>query len=242
MRPLSQKDRCGQSMKCSPSHITRNSIAAVIVVGLGFGAAAQNSEKTPTTNDKSIILAAHEPGKDGNPPRRHFRLPNPAELSNEEAKAIYGNIQEKMARNYASSGVKPARKYQKWQRYNTMPFRSATHGRRFVNHYANPIASAYGKYENAGKLPVGSIIAKDSLAVTDDNKILPGPLFLMEKMPAGFNYVSGDWRYTMVMPDGSMFGTTNGVGSDNVKFCIACHLAVEAQDHLYFPPKQYRRN
>jgi len=89
---------------------------------------------------------------------------------------------------------------------------------------------------------VGSIIAKDSLAVTDDNKILPGPLFLMEKMPAGFNYVSGDWRYTMVMPDGSMFGTTNGVGSDNVKFCIACHLAVEAQDHLYFPPKQYRRN
>ena len=23
----------------------------------------------------------------------------------------------------------------------------------------------------------------------------------------GFNYVSGDWRYTMIMPDGAIFGT-----------------------------------
>mgnify|MGYP003628035952 CR=1 FL=1 len=217
------------------------SIAAVMLASLVFAVTAQSDEAIPPDNEHSTRLASNEPGQDGSAPRRHFRLSNPAKLSNEEAEAVYGEFREKMARGYASSGVKAAREYQKWQRYNLAPFRSATHGRRFVNHYANPLASAYGKFENAGTLPVGSIIAKDSLAVIDDDKIFPGPLFLMEKMPKGFNYVSADWRYTMIMPDGSLFGTTNGVGSGKVGFCIGCHLAVEKQDHLYFPPKQYRR-
>jgi len=220
---------------------SRYAVLAVVIAGLTFAVTAQSGENTPPEEEQTIRMASHEANQDGSAPRRHFRLRNPADLSNGEADSIYKKIHEKMARNYASSSVEAARAYQKWQLYNTAPLRSATHGRRFVNHYANPIASAYGKYETAGKLPVGSIVAKDSFAVTDDNKTLPGPLFLMEKMPEGFNYVSGDWRYTMIMPDGSLFGTTNGVGSDKVKFCISCHLAVEKQDHLYFPPKPFRK-
>ncbi len=202
---------------------------------------ARSGENTRLEKEQPKPIASSEPNQDGSAPRRHFRLRNPAELSNREADTIYKNIQGKMARNYASSGVEAAREYQKWQLYNTAPLRSATHGRRFVNHYANPIAKAYGKFEAAGILPVGSIVAKDSFAVTDDKKTLTGPLFLMEKMPKGFNYVSGDWRYTMIMPDGSLFGTTNGVGSNKVKFCISCHLAVEKRDHLYFPPPPFRK-
>jgi len=216
-------------------------VLTVIIAGLTFSVTAKSRENSPPEKEQPKRMASNEPKQNGSAPRRHFRLRNPADLSNGEADTIYKKIQGKIARNYASSGVEAARGYQKWKLYNTAPFRSATHGRRFVNHYANPIASAYGKYEVAGKLPVGSIIAKDSYAVTDDNKTLPGPLFLMEKMPEGFNYVSGDWRYTMIMPDGSLFGTTNAVGSDKVKFCIACHLAVEKQDHLYFPTKQFRK-
>ena len=70
---------------------------------------------------------------------------------------------------------------------------------------------------------------------------MPGALFLMEKMPDGFNHASGNWRYTMIMPDGSIFGTTGGVGAKQVQFCISCHLAVEHQDHLFFIPEEYRR-
>ncbi len=220
---------------------SRYAVFAVVIAGLTLSVSAQSGENTPPEEKQPVRLASHEPNQEGSAPRRHFRLRNPADLSNGEADAIYKKIQGKMARSYASSGIEAARAYQKWPLYNTAPLRSATHGRRFVNHYANAIASAYGKYEAAGKLPVGSIVAKDSFAVTDDNKTLPGPLFLMEKMPEGFNYVSGDWRYTMIMPDGSLFGTTNGVGSGKVKFCIACHLAVENQDHLYFPPTQFRK-
>ena len=221
--------------------LSRYAVSAVIIAGLTFAVTAQSGENSPPEKEQPKRMASHEPNQDGSAPRRHFRLRNPADLSNGEADSIYRKIRGKMARNYASSGVEAARTYQKWPLYNVAPLRSATHGRRFVNHYANAIASAYGDYETAGRLPAGSIVAKDSFAVTDDNKTLPGPLFLMEKMPAGFNYVSGDWRYTMIMPDGSLFGTTNGVGSNKVKFCIACHLAVEKQDHLYFPPKQFRK-
>ena len=55
-----------------------------------------------------------------------------------------------------------------------------------------------------------------------------------------FNYVSGDWRYTMVMPDGSLYGTTKGDGAERVEFCIGCHLARETQDHLFLVPEAYR--
>ena len=90
-------------------------------------------------------------------------------------------------------------------------------------------------------MPVGSILAKDSFAVHADGKMSAGPLFLMQKMPAGFNKASGDWRYSMVMADGAVFGTTNGAGGDKVGFCIECHAAVaEDQDNMMFLPEEYR--
>jgi len=63
-------------------------------------------------------------------------------------------------------------------------------------------ASQIARFEAAGRLPVGSVIAKDSFSVTETGGILLGPLFVMEKMPAGFNPASGDWRYTLIQPDG----------------------------------------
>ena len=68
-----------------------------------------------------------------------------------------------------------------------------------------------------------------------------GPLFVMEKMAPGFNAASGDWRYTMALPNGHVLGTTNGKGSDKVEFCIACHATAEDYDHLMFIPEEYRK-
>ena len=62
----------------------------------------------------------------------------------------------------------------------------------------------------------------------------------MEKMAPGFSNATLDWRYTMVMPDGSLFGVTKGKNSERVEYCIGCHLARERFDHLYYPPRQFR--
>ncbi len=145
-----------------------------------------------------------------------------------------------MGSRYARSGHPAAKAYQKWRRYNTTPYRSASHGQRYLNTYANAKGAAYGKFEKAGLMPVGTVIAKDSFTVTEKGAVSAGPLFIMEKMPEGFNYVSGDWRYTMIMPDSSIFGETNGENSEAVKFCISCHLAAEQYDHLHFMPNEVR--
>ncbi len=174
-------------------------------------------------------------------PTRHFRVERPADLADADALTIYDRIVDDMTAAYRTSGNSHAEVYNGWRRYNVTPYLSATHGKRYVNNYANPLASGYGKAEQAGTLPQGSVLAKDSFEVTDRGDVVSGPLFLMEKMEPGFNPEARDWRYTMIMPDGSLFGTTNGESSDRVEFCAACHLAAgDERDHLFFVPKRHR--
>ncbi len=174
-------------------------------------------------------------------PRRHFRLVDPAKLPPQRASEIYAIVRQALQGGYSRSGSATAASYQGWRRMNTAPYLSATHGNHYLNNYVNEIgAAACGRFEKAGKLPVGTIIAKDSFSMTRSGEILLGGLFVMEKMPSGFNYVSGDWKYTFFQADGTLFGETNGTGSKRVEYCIACHLARESQDHLWFLPKAYR--
>ncbi len=136
-----------------------------------------------------------------------------------------------------------AASYGGWTRYNRVSYVSFTHGGRLVNNYANAVASNYGLYEDVGTMPVGSIIAKDSFrAGPGGTGWQPGPLFIMEKMEAGFNGDSGDWKYTLITPNGAIRGVTNGANARRVQFCVDCHIAVgEDQDSLYFLPPEYRR-
>ena len=175
------------------------------------------------------------------PPSRHFRVERPADLADADALTIYDRILGDMIAFYRRSGNLYAEVYRTWRRYNVTPYLSATHGRRYVNNYANSRAKAYGKTEKAGTFPEGSVLAKDSFEVTDRGDVLTGPLFLMEKMKAGFNPESRDWRYMMIMPDGSLFGTTNGEHSERVEFCAECHRAAgDDRDHLFFVPGKHR--
>ena len=162
-------------------------------------------------------------------------------LNTAEARAAYDCLKEEMVAGYAKSGANVATTYVGWATYNTEPYVSDTHGGRFVNNYANAAAKNYGKFEEVGKLPEGALLAKDSFVVHQNGKMAAGPLFLMQKMSAGFYEASGDWRYTMVMPDGTVFGTTKGEGHEKMQFCIECHAVVaEAQDSLMFLPDEYR--
>ncbi len=175
-------------------------------------------------------------------PKRHFRVQRPANLSDADALSIYVRVQEEMQDGYRLSRDPHAEAFGGWQRYNSFPYRSATHGERFVNNYANPVGREYGRYELAGPMARGTVVAKDSFAVTTDGDVFAGPLFLMEKMAEGFDPKSRDWRYSMIMPDGSLFGVTNGLRSEKVEFCITCHQAAgDENDHLFFIPEDYRQ-
>ncbi len=173
-------------------------------------------------------------------PRRHFRVRNAQRLSAEEAGRVYQEMFDAIYDAYAPQLSDGGPAYKDWDLYNTAPYRSATHGARYVNNYANAIAKDYGRYEEAGILPVGSVLAKDSFSVSKEGEVDIGPLFVMEKMPAGFNRLSGDWRYSMIMPNGAFFGETKGRGARKVEYCIGCHLTKEDQDHLFFVPEEAR--
>ncbi len=209
--------------------ITSGFVVALLVLG----------PASPVTWAGERLQTAQISG-DPEKPRRHFRIRRPARLAPAEAEEIYRQLIDELVAGYAPTDHPAARDYRGWRRYNSAPYLSATHGNLYINNYVNEAGGAYGRFENAGILPVGAIIAKDSFVVERNGEVRPGPLFIMEKMPKGFNYVSGDWRYTQIMPDGEFFGETHGDGAERVAFCIGCHLAVEQQDHLFFIPAPYR--
>jgi len=155
----------------------------------------------------------------------HVAVENPATLSQSEANKIYDEIRGRMARGYELAGLSIIEKYQSWKRYNSAPYISATHGQRFVNSYANRRVKAYGNLSQGEKYPVGSVFAKDSLTVTDDNKIYPGAMFVMEKLATGTHPETADWRYVMILPDGTTFGDTTGTEAELVEYCHECHEA-----------------
>lgn len=173
-------------------------------------------------------------------PRRHERERQPSRLSGEEAQDLYGSLRREELALLGAADTAGAGSFLEWQRYNSVPYLSQAHGNTYVNNYVNETGRAYGRYEDAGILPVGTIIAKDSFVVHSDGSYELGQLVVMEKMPSGFNRVSGDWRYTVISPDGAVLGSTRGANAEQVEYCVPCHLARERTDHLFFLPEAFR--
>jgi hypothetical protein len=161
-----------------------------------------------------------------------------------EARKAYECIKSDMRDGYAKSGHPHATDYMDWQAFSTGPYPSRAHMRRYVNNYANKIAAPYyGRYEQSGKLPVGSIVAKDSFVISKGGRVVFSALAMMEKMPPGFNPTGGDWRFTLILPDGRLFGSTNAEDEYTVEFCQKCHIDAGAdRDFLFFLPNKYRVN
>jgi hypothetical protein len=156
---------------------------------------------------------------------------------------VYECLKDEMEAAYGKSGIDLVANYTSWRIFSTAPYESATHGGRYVTNRANSKgAAAYGRYENVGAMPVGSVLAKDSFLVSGDGSTALGPLFVMQKMQAGFNADSGDWMYLMIMPDGSFAGATNGTNSEAMQFCADCHMSMaDSQDSLFFLPEEFRK-
>ena len=213
-----------------------------VLVVLGILALGQVTIDVVAQDGTTVQYSDPDFSGDPEEPRRHARVTDPATLAGAQAQAIYDDLTDVMEATFSLTPLAIARDYRSWDRFNTAPYRSATHGQRFVNNYANPVAVDYGLHEAAGVLPAGSILVKDSFTVTEDGMVEAGPLFIMEKMEEGFNYVTGDWRYTLVLADGTVHGQTLGEGAKRVEYCISCHLAAHVQgaDHIFFVPEAFR--
>jgi hypothetical protein len=158
-------------------------------------------------------------------------------LNEAEAMAAYDCVSPHMATAYRKSCHPVAVTYRSWRRFSRISYPAEAHGVRFMNNYANDVARAdYGKWEAAGKMPSGSVLAKDSFIVGENGSIAVGPLFVMAKGAAGSKSAMRDWTYTMVMPSGD-------VRQDAAiqKFCNDCHRRAGAQDdNLMFLPLPFR--
>lgn len=170
----------------------------------------------------------------------HVTIENPADLSHSEANKIYDKLSKRLADAFALAGVAEIEDYQSWKRYNSAPYLSATHGQRFVNNFGNSKATDYGKLSKGEAYPEGTVFAKDSITVIDDERTYPGAMFVMEKLAEGAHPETADWRYVMVLPDGTTFGDTTGSKPKLVRYCHACHVSKAADDYVFFVPEDYR--
>ncbi|MCB2101463.1 MAG: cytochrome P460 family protein [Rhodobacterales bacterium] len=173
----------------------------------------------------------------------HFTIVHPAQLDKDKARATYATLALRMAKDYAMAGEPAVKGYQSWRRFNDAPYPSKAHGNRYLNNYANAVAApTYGRMGGTMRMPEGAVIAKDSFTVTETGAVHPGALFFMEKLPAGTRPDRGDWRFGMILPDGSLFGDSQGTNADKVAFCYDCHMKrADETDHLYFFPEGNRR-
>ncbi len=173
----------------------------------------------------------------------HLRLNTPGALPFAEAESIYQGLQKDMAQGYAPARDPIARGYPRWQRFNIAPYLSETHCNRYANNFANKKAAdaGYGRLKQGERMPPGAVVVKDSFTVTKAGEVFPGALFFMEKLVPGRSPDTGDWRFVLILPDGSYIGDTTGDSPEDVAFCFTCHKAMANVDFLFFLPEEYRR-
>jgi hypothetical protein len=179
----------------------------------------------------SVAQAAPcDPGKDGN------------DLTFEEAQVVYDCIAADLHAGYMKGDKKwiPAefvRDYRDWTSANTLPANPGFHGGRFLLTRINDIgAEEYLKFaEENVNIPAGTVIAKESFAVTESGKVQKGPLFIMQKVAAGVSPETDDWYYMMVAPNGAPMAVPV------MTACNECHIGIYgSQGGLGYPDPEVR--
>ena len=179
----------------------------------------------------SVAQAAPcDPGKDGN------------DLTFEEAQVVYDCIAADLHAGYMKGDKKwiPAefvRDYRDWTSANTLPANPGFHGGRFLLTRVNDIGAAeYLKFaEENVDIPAGTVIAKESFAVTESGKVQKGPLFIMQKVAAGVSPETDDWYYMAVAPNGKPMAVPV------MTACNECHIGIYgSQGGLGYPDPEVR--
>lgn len=165
------------------------------------------------------------------------------DVSYREAHDVYLCLERKMFDGYNTNNEKKrwvnashVGQYRTWQAASTLPANPGVHSERFLFTYVNPIgAAAYTQFAEGVRMPVGTVIAKESFSINSKGKSKPGPLFFMEKVAVGSSPKTNDWFYTMVNPNGTP------VAVNVFKACNECHSAFSDTDFLGYPEEEVRR-
>ena len=83
-------------------------------------------------------------------------------------------------------------------------------------------------------MPISSVVFRDGITFNPERQTGISALFVMDKIHARFSKASGNWRYTMITP--------NGKGNATVTFCIECHMSADDNDMMMFLPEELRVN
>ena len=146
--------------------------------------------------------------------------------------ALYDCMSARMIEGYTRDGDATAAAYRSWTQTATRMAVEGSHGERFLLTFANDIAAPqYLAFADDGfEMPVGSVLAKESIAVRDGTARV-GPLFLMTKVDNAPEY--DNWLFAGVQPNGKPLKISQS-------FCHDCHVGFEASDSLAYPVEDVR--
>lgn len=163
-------------------------------------------------------------------------------ISDDEARTAGNCVEGARRAAFLKAEHISAREHANWAPMTTRPYRSE-HSLQsvYVQVFANAEAAGYAKFEDGTPMPVGAGIAKAAFRISHEGRVSPGPLYMLEKMALGFDSDGGDWRYTLVGPDGRIVGQTGARADAWMGHCKVCHVAAREQDFLLFPAPPYRR-
>lgn len=141
-----------------------------------------------------------------------------------ELRAAYACLQGAIHTALRSSGHVLARQFSEWTRVTATPFLSEQIGGRYGVVYANARA-----LDQAGQVnhfdrgfAVGSTLAVSTFEVGDGGRVEQGPVIFVEKMEPGFFALQGNWRYSVIDPDGGIVAVTRGINAEDVAICADC--------------------
>jgi len=160
---------------------------------------------------------------------------DPFELEDADVVALYECMEAKMVEGYTKGDDPIAGVYRSWAVTATRPAVAGPHGERLLLTFANDVAAEeYLKFAYEGvEMPVGSVLAKESVKLGKEGKARIGPLFIMTKVAAGEADETDNWVYSGVQPNGKPLKFKQA-------FCHDCHAAFSDQDALAYPLEEVR--
>lgn len=160
---------------------------------------------------------------------------DPFDLEEGDVNTLYSCIEAQMAAGYAQGDDPVAPVYREWAVTATRAAVAGPHGERLLLTFANDVAAEqYLKFEEEGVvMPVGSVLAKESVKLGKEGKARIGPLFIMTKVAAGEADETDNWVYSGVQPNGKPMKFKQA-------FCHDCHSAFSDQDAMAYPLEEVR--
>lgn len=173
-------------------------------------------------------------------------------MTNDEANAAWDCLAKKaLGDGFASTPFPANVGYKEWKNYSKAPYQSA-HINRFVDdisaqaifvaNFANEKGKAYSKYDKAGKMPEGAILAKYSMVISGQGGVVDlAPVYLMTKLKKRSSKKTGDWKYDLIAPKGLKLLGRDVDMEFTQELCAGCHMNYGIKsDSMLFMPEDVR--